>query len=96
MGRVRRRVPWCDAMAVRVSCRALYLYSNQLSGSIPSTLGSLTALRSVSRGGRVRDWVRFSVGSVWGGRTCVPCCVLRARGGVHAVMIAQCAVVGAV
>jgi hypothetical protein len=27
-----------------VSCRVLYLYSNQLSGSIPSTLGSLTAL----------------------------------------------------
>ncbi len=42
------------------------------------------------------DWVLFSVGGVWGGRSCVPCCVWRARGGVHAVMIAQCAVVAAV
>ncbi len=42
------------------------------------------------------DWVRFSVGGVWGGRSCVPCCAWRARGGVHAVMIAQCAVVAAV
>jgi hypothetical protein len=31
-------------MAVRVSCRRLQLNYNQLSGSIPSTLGSLTAL----------------------------------------------------
>ncbi len=37
-------VPWCDAMAVRVSCRGLYLFGNQLTGSIPSTLGNLTAL----------------------------------------------------
>jgi hypothetical protein len=45
-GRRRRRVPWCDAaMAVRVFCRSLDLESNQLSGSIPSTLGSLTALK---------------------------------------------------
>ncbi len=35
----------CDAMAVRVSCRQLALDRNQLSGSIPSTLGSLTALQ---------------------------------------------------
>jgi hypothetical protein len=34
-----------DAMAVRVACRWLYLYSNQISGSIPSTLGSLTTLQ---------------------------------------------------
>jgi hypothetical protein len=33
-----------DAMAVRVFCRNLRWYSNQLSGSIPSTLGSLGAL----------------------------------------------------
>jgi hypothetical protein len=32
----------------------------------------------------VRDWVRFSVGGVWGGRSCVPSCVWRARSGVHA------------
>jgi hypothetical protein len=31
-------------MADRVSCSDLYLNNNQLSGSIPSTLGSLTAL----------------------------------------------------
>jgi hypothetical protein len=37
----------------------------------------------------VCDWVRFSVGGVWGGRSSVPCCVWRARSGVHAVMIAQ-------
>jgi hypothetical protein len=37
-------VPWCDAMAVRVSCRMLKLNNNQLTGSIPSTLGNLTAL----------------------------------------------------
>jgi hypothetical protein len=43
-GRRCRRVPCCDAVAVRVSCRLLYLHNNQLSGSIPSTLGSLTAL----------------------------------------------------
>ncbi len=42
------------------------------------------------------DWVRFSVGGVWGGRSCVPCCAWRARGGVHAVVIAQCAVFAAV
>ncbi len=41
-GRRRLRVPWCDAMAVRVSCRYLDLYTNRLSGSIPSTLGGLT------------------------------------------------------
>ncbi len=39
------RLPWCDAMAVRVYCRSLWLNNNQLSGSIPSTLGSLTALQ---------------------------------------------------
>ncbi len=44
LGRRRRRVPWCDAMAVRVSCRMLKLNNNQLTGSIPSTLGNLTAL----------------------------------------------------
>jgi hypothetical protein len=44
----------------------------------------------------VCDWVWFSVGGVWGGRSCVPYCVWRARSGVHAVMIVQCAVVGAV
>jgi hypothetical protein len=38
------RLAWCDAMAVRVSCRYLELSGNQLSGSIPSTLGSLTGL----------------------------------------------------
>ncbi len=42
------------------------------------------------------DWVRFSVGGVWGGRSCVPCCAWRSRSGVHAVIAAQCAVVGAV
>ena len=35
------------------------------------------------------DWVRFSVGGVWGGRSCMPCCAWRARSGV---MLAQCAV----
>jgi hypothetical protein len=44
----------------------------------------------------VCDWVRYSVGSVWGGRSCVPCCAWRARSGVHAVITAQCAVVAAV
>jgi hypothetical protein len=48
-GRRRCRVPWCDAMAVRVSYRYLDLNINQLSGSIPSTLGSLAALRCVVR-----------------------------------------------
>jgi hypothetical protein len=43
-GRRRRRVPWCDAMAVRVSCRFLFLQNNQLSGSIPPTLGNLRYL----------------------------------------------------
>ncbi len=33
---------------------------------------------------------------VWGGQSCVPCCVWCASGGMHAVMIAQCAVVAAV
>ncbi len=42
------------------------------------------------------DWVCFSVGGVWGGRSCVPYCVCHARGGVHAVMLVQCAVVAAV
>jgi hypothetical protein len=32
-------------MVVRVSCRLLQLNNNQLSGSIPSTLGSLTVLQ---------------------------------------------------
>jgi hypothetical protein len=44
----------------------------------------------------VCDWVRFSVGGVWGGRSCMPSCVLRARSGVHAMITAQCAVVGTV
>jgi hypothetical protein len=44
----------------------------------------------------VCDWVLFSVGGEWGGRSCVPCCVWRACGGVRAVMFAQCAVVAAV
>jgi hypothetical protein len=44
----------------------------------------------------VCDWVRFSVGGVWGGRSCVPCCAWRARNGVHVVMFAQWAVVAAV
>jgi hypothetical protein len=44
-GRQRCRVPWCDAMAVCVFCRELILWGNQLSSSIPSTLGSLTALQ---------------------------------------------------
>jgi hypothetical protein len=44
LGRRRRRVPWYDAIAIRVSCRHLWLNDNQLSGSIPSTLGSLAAL----------------------------------------------------
>jgi hypothetical protein len=35
---------WYDAVAVRVSCRSFILHNNQLSGSIPSALGSLTAL----------------------------------------------------
>jgi hypothetical protein len=34
--------------------------------------------------------------AVWGAWNCVPCCVWRARGGVRAVMLAQCAVVAAV
>jgi hypothetical protein len=32
-------------MAARVCCRLLQLEGNQLSGSIPSTLGSLTGLQ---------------------------------------------------
>jgi hypothetical protein len=40
----RRWLPWCDAMVVRVSCRSLGMSGNQISGSIPSTVGSLTAL----------------------------------------------------
>jgi hypothetical protein len=44
----------------------------------------------------VCDWVRFSVGGVWGGRSCVPWCLWRARSGVLAVMLAHCAVVAAV
>jgi hypothetical protein len=43
----------------------------------------------------VCDWVCFSVGGVWGARSCVPCCVLRACDGARAVMFAQCAVVAA-
>jgi hypothetical protein len=31
--------------------------------------------------------------AVWGGRSCVPCCVWRVCGGVRAVMYAQSAVV---
>ncbi len=42
------------------------------------------------------DWVRFSEGGVWGARSCVPCCVWRACGGVRAVMFAQCAAAAAV
>jgi hypothetical protein len=37
-------VPWRDAMAVCMSCRELELSENQLSDSIPSTLGSLARL----------------------------------------------------
>ncbi len=33
------RVVWCA-----ISCRSFGLYSNRLSGTIPSTLGSLTAV----------------------------------------------------
>jgi hypothetical protein len=43
--RAQRRVPLCDAIAVFVFFRELVLYNNQLSGSIPSTLGNLIALR---------------------------------------------------
>jgi hypothetical protein len=39
------RVSWHDAMAVLVSCRFYFLDGNQLSGSIPSTLGNLTVLK---------------------------------------------------
>ncbi len=42
--RQRRWVQWCDAMAVRVSCREMRLYQNELSGSIPSTMSNLTLL----------------------------------------------------
>ncbi len=37
-----------------------------------------------------------SVGGVWGARSCVSCGVWRACGGVYAVIVAHCAVVGAV
>ncbi len=37
-------------------------------------------------------WVLFSAGGVWGGRSCMPWLVWRSHDGVHAVMIAQCAV----
>jgi hypothetical protein len=30
-------------------------------------------------------WAVCGVRGVWGARRCVPCCVWRARGGVHAV-----------
>jgi hypothetical protein len=33
-------VPWCGVRAIHVSCRQLFLFTNQLSGSIPSTLGN--------------------------------------------------------
>ncbi len=39
-----RQVSRFDAMVVRVCCRSLELSENQLSGIIPSTLGSLAAL----------------------------------------------------
>jgi hypothetical protein len=42
--RLSRRVRLCDAMPVRVSCRQLSMFNNQLNGSIPSSLSSLTAL----------------------------------------------------
>ncbi len=71
-------MPWCNVMTVRVSCRVVNLRSNQLSGSIPSTLGNLTALRRVWRGGRVCDWVYFSVGCVCGAQSYAPSCVWRA------------------
>jgi hypothetical protein len=40
----QRCVLWCDVMPVHVSCRLLNLINNQLSSSIPLTLGSLSAL----------------------------------------------------
>jgi hypothetical protein len=42
---VRRSESALHSMAVHVSCRALYLSSNQLSGSIPATLYGVTALQ---------------------------------------------------
>jgi hypothetical protein len=38
------RCRWCDAKAVHMSCRDLRLFNNQLTGSIPSTLGNVTTL----------------------------------------------------